>query len=186
MRTLIVLCLTAGLGFANAASAVNARVLDWMDLVPEEDQLAWQTVPDELEALNRELLDAGIDELTDEVRLPDVLYSTSVVPELAGEYVRLPGFIVPLEYNARNEAVAFFLVPYFGACIHLPPPPPNQIVYVEFPDGAPGGDDVIFDPYWVVGKMTIDTTENELGVSTYTIVADHLALYDDYEERPNY
>ncbi len=179
MRTLTLFCTLSSLLFVAAVHASEPRTLDWMDLVPEADRKAWELVPDQLEQLNRDLLERGLDELTDEVKLPDVLYSTAVVPELDGQYVRLPGFIVPLEYNARNEAVAFFLVPYFGACIHLPPPPPNQIVYVRFPEGAPGGDDLLYDPYWVTGTIKIDTTENELGVSTYTIDARHLVVYQE-------
>jgi uncharacterized protein len=179
MRTLKSFCLLFALATLGTAHAQQPRTLDWMDLVPDEDRLAWETVPEQLELLNADLLAAGIDEITDEVKLPDVLYSTAVRSELEGQYVRLPGFIVPLEYNERNEATGFFLVPYFGACIHLPPPPPNQIVYVSFPDGAPGGEDLMFEPYWVSGTMRIDTTENELGVSTYSLDARHLTLYEE-------
>ena len=49
---------------------------------------------------------------------------------LEDKEVKLPGYVIPLEYYGR-EINTFLLVPYIGACIHVPPPPPNQIVYVD-------------------------------------------------------
>ena len=54
------------------------------------------------------------------------LISVNTVDTFNGKYVELSGFIVPVEANAQREITAFFIVPYFGACIHYPPPPPNQ------------------------------------------------------------
>ena len=54
--------------------------------------------------------------------------------ELAGKTVRIPGFTVPLE-DFASSATEFLLVPYVGACVHTPPPPPNQLVYVEMDEG---------------------------------------------------
>ena len=50
---------------------------------------------------------------------------------LNGQYVKLPGYVVPLESDAGGLLSEFLLVPYYGACIHVPPPPSNQIVYVR-------------------------------------------------------
>lgn len=49
---------------------------------------------------------------------------------LDGKVVRIAAFIVPLE-DDMQESDEFLLVPYFGACVHTPPPPPNQMVYVK-------------------------------------------------------
>ncbi len=53
-----------------------------------------------------------------------------VVKSLDGQQVKLPGYIVPLEVNEEGRTTEFLLVPYYGACIHVPPPPPNQIVHI--------------------------------------------------------
>jgi hypothetical protein len=50
---------------------------------------------------------------------------------LDGQNIRLPGYIVPLEVSEEGRTTEFLLVPYFGACIHVPPPPSNQIVHVK-------------------------------------------------------
>lgn len=159
------------------ASGQAPRTLDWFELLPDADREAMERLPDEMERLNEKLLSEGADELSSEVAMPAVLSSTAVRPELGGQQVRIPGYIVPIELNDRGEATGFFLVPYFGACIHLPPPPPNQMVYVRFPEGIPG--DQIYVPYWVTGPMSIETTENELGIATYSIAAQQIIVYNE-------
>ena len=62
------------------------------------------------------------------------VYNATLVDALDGRDVEIPGYALPLEY-AGTEISEFLLVPYVGACIHVPPPPPNQIVHVRFPEG---------------------------------------------------
>lgn len=157
-----------------AASAREARDLEWFDLLPEEDREAMKKLPETMAELNREQLESGADELTDDVKMPEVLSSTRVRGDLAGEYVRIPGFLVPLEHTEHGDPFRFFLVPYFGACIHSPPPPPNQIVHVTFSGGMPTD---LYAPYNVVGELEIETTRDELGLATYTIEADSISEF---------
>ena len=79
-----------------------------------------------------------------------------IVPALNGQQIRMPGYLLPLEFDG-TAAIEFLLVPYVGACIHVPPPPPNQIVYVRFDDGYenPG----LFTPVWVKGSLVVDISE---------------------------
>lgn len=74
----------------------------------------------------------------------------AVNESLNGQQVRLPGYLLPLENDGR-KVTEFLLVPYVGACIHAPTPPPNQIVHVKHAGGfeATG----MFDPVWVQGVM---------------------------------
>jgi hypothetical protein len=82
-----------------------------------------------------------------------------IVPALNGQQIRMPGYLLPLEFDG-TAAIEFLLVPYVGACIHVPPPPPNQIVYVRFDDGYenPG----LFTPVWVEGSLVVDISEKNL------------------------
>jgi len=87
-----------------------------------------------------------------------------VTPALAarrGKSVRIPGFMVPFEDGVAgvNE---FLLVPYFGACIHTPPPPPNQIVYVRMNGGA-RVEVNIWDAVYVEGVLEIESIESPYG-----------------------
>ncbi|HEY8507166.1 MAG TPA: DUF3299 domain-containing protein [Steroidobacteraceae bacterium] len=99
----------------------------------------------------------------------------SVNPDLDGVRVKLPGFIVPLEVGRNGIVREFFLVPYFGACIHVPPPPPNQIVYVRFPKGLEM--ESIYEAHWVTGKMRIENTTTRLGAAAYALAAEAVEIY---------
>lgn len=85
----------------------------------------------------------------------------SVVAELDGQVVRMPGYLLPLEFSGR-EVTEFLLVPYVGACIHSPPPPPNQIVHVRAE--KPFANLAVFAPIWVTGKMSTASAKKSLSL----------------------
>jgi hypothetical protein len=91
----------------------------------------------------------------------------NTVKELNGLRVRLPGYPVPFDFSAQGTYKEFLLVPYFGACIHAPPPPPNQIVYVSSPQGQKISN--IADPIWVDGILSTQKNDNDLGDAAYTL-----------------
>jgi uncharacterized protein len=101
--------------------------------------------------------------------------SFNVNKELDGASVKLPGFIVPLDVGKDGMVSEFFLVPYFGACIHVPPPPPNQIVHVRVPKGI--ALDSIYEAYWVTGRMKIENKTSRFGAAAYTLTADKVEVY---------
>ena len=105
----------------------------------------------------------------------NALQSFDVNPEVLDERIMIPGFIVPTEYNDDTRTTAFFLVPYFGACIHLPPPPPNQIIHVRFEEGVSLDDS--YEPHMVMGELTSEVTRNNLADSAYSIVAEGVDIY---------
>jgi hypothetical protein len=76
--------------------------------------------------------------------------ATNVNESLVGETVRIPGYVVPLEF-ADQKTVEFLLVPTAGACIHTPPPPANQLVHVHYPQGVKLNG--LYDPVWVNGRI---------------------------------
>jgi hypothetical protein len=94
---------------------------------------------------------------------------------LEGKNVRIPGFIVPLELDAQGKVTEFFLVPYFGACIHVPPPPPNQMLFVTVDKGIQL--DSMYAAYWVTGKLSTKTKQTRLGAAAYTLTASELEEY---------
>ncbi|MFN8791581.1 MAG: DUF3299 domain-containing protein [Bdellovibrionales bacterium] len=87
--------------------------------------------------------------------------------------IKMPGFMVPLEDNARR-VTEFLLVPTPQACIHVPPPPPNQMVHVRVKgSGAP----TAFGPIWVYGDFKISTSKSIYGESSFEIQADAIEPY---------
>ena len=99
----------------------------------------------------------------------------TVNKSLEGATVRLPGFIVPLEAVKSGDVSEFLLVPYFGSCIHVPPPPPNQIVYVH--TGKRSGIESIYDAYWITGKLHLQTKNTRLGSTAYELSAEKIEVY---------
>jgi hypothetical protein len=99
----------------------------------------------------------------------------NVNKSLEGATVRLPGFIVPLEAVKSGDVSEFLLVPYFGSCIHVPPPPPNQIVYVH--TGKRAGLESIYDAYWITGKLHLQTKTTRLGATAYELSAEKIEVY---------
>jgi len=109
-------------------------------------------------------------------KLQEALNSAPVVPEMDGKMVRLPGFVVPVE-GEDQTIYRFFLVPYFGACIHVPPPPSNQIVYVHYEPGVKL--DSLYDAVWITGKLHTETFSNEMASSGYSMEAYRIEAYDE-------
>ena len=81
--------------------------------------------------------------------------------KLDGKVVRIPGFVVPLD-DFTEEGAEFLLVPYYGACVHTPPPPPNQIVFVTM-EGKKNVKLTLFDAVWMEGRLKVSTVESPYG-----------------------
>ncbi len=93
---------------------------------------------------------------------------------LHGKQVRIPGFIVPLE-DFQEEAKEFLLVPYFGACVRYPPPPPNQLVYAKMS----GGKTKLswFEPVWIEGTLHVTKVDSPYGAAGFRMSVSRIAPY---------
>ncbi len=158
------------------------KEIDWVELIPDDDLDALMNPPEYLneiedgsfeDQISNQLLGA-LEQATDD-RYQQALTSAEVKPEYDQQQIRLPGFIVPVEMNEQQLVTEFFLVPYFGACIHLPPPPPNQIIYVTTKQGV--AQQNLYDPSWVDGTLTTTLIENEIAVAAYALTADNIEPY---------
>jgi hypothetical protein len=154
---------TTASSFANDDN--TPLTLDWIDLIPKSER-------NQFDAMGMPSADhSGNAALQSKIG--------SVRQELNGSQVKLPGFVIPLEGD-ENNVTEFLLVPYFGACIHVPPPPPNQIVYVKFEEGAPVHR--LWDVIYVVGTLKTETINHELAETGYVIDGIRIEDYDDYDD----
>ena len=117
-----------------------------------------------LKSLERNLIDSGINvdyllSQRERVREARRVQAETVVEELNGKTIRMPGYALPLEFDG-TQVKEFLLVPYVGACIHTPPPPANQIVHVKSNEGFETKS--LFDPVWVTGEMSIVSSKQSL------------------------
>ncbi|MEM1086168.1 MAG: DUF3299 domain-containing protein, partial [Pseudomonadota bacterium] len=100
----------------------------------------------------------------------------NTVPELNETKIRIPGYTVPFEYGSNAEITEFLLVPYYGACIHAPPPPPNQTIFAETEEPMRLRD--LAQAVWINGTLYAETQESELADAAYTIRVDSVEVFD--------
>ncbi|OOG21800.1 hypothetical protein B1C78_15985 [Thioalkalivibrio denitrificans] len=99
---------------------------------------------------------------------------TPVVEALDGERVRIGGFVVPLEGDGER-VTEFLLVPYEGACIHVPPPPPNQVIHVQMQ--APGARLRLFDAVWLTGTLQARRVPSDLADAGYSMRPERIEAF---------
>jgi hypothetical protein len=95
--------------------------------------------------------------------------------DLKDTIVKIPGYIVPLDLTLSG-LTSFVLVPYVGACIHTPPPPPNQLIYVT--TDIPWTQDNMWDAVWITGLLGHETTSTDVAETGYTLSAQKIEIYE--------
>lgn len=147
------------------APAGAARELDWDELLPQDVRARFSGGPPP--PTHDTLGEGGL--------AAQQVMDFSVNKALDGALIKIPGFIVPLDVGKDGLVTDFFLVPYFGACIHVPPPPPNQIVHVRISKGI--ALDSIYEAYWITGRMKVVNKSTRLGASAYQLAASNVEIY---------
>jgi len=159
------------------------RTVEWLDLMPKNNLDALLNPPDYVSQMEEGAFE---DEILTELRnMPkeisdpyqQALVSTEVIKEMDGQRIRIPGFVVPLEFGENKKVTQFFLVPYFGACIHVPPPPPNQIIFVTSKKGLAIRE--LYDPLWISGIITTSRIENDVALAAYKMEMEFFEIYEE-------
>lgn len=140
------------------------RTIGWEQLIPA----GWDPYKD-LKALNLDGLKDNDPKAEEALKKMRKMWDNAPInPLILGQSVRLPGYMVPLE-DLPEGTKEFLLVPYFGACVHSPPPPANQIVHVVL--DKPIKRFRLMDTLWVTGPLSATKTDSHMGVSSYRIDA---------------
>ncbi len=109
-------------------------------------------------------------------KMHDIWDNAPVNSALIGQSVRIPGYVVPLEVSIYGIK-EFLLVPYFGACIHTPPPPSNQIIHVWSEKQRKSLRSM--DTVWVSGTLTAERSQSDMGQSSYRLDAKDVQPYEE-------
>lgn len=152
-------------GPASAAPTAGAfRKIAWDDLTPKD----WDPLK-EFKGLNMSALSDSDPRANAMLkRLSEVWDNAPTNAAMEGAAVRIPGYLVPLE-ESKAGMTEFLLVPYFGACIHSPPPPSNQIIHVL--PKAPAKGLRSMDAVWISGTLRTVRADTSMGVSSYRMDA---------------
>ena len=152
------------------AASTPAKEVSWDALVPPQ----WNPLK-EFEGMNLGMLKDGDPRATNLLkRMREVWDQAPVNEAIDGTFIRIPGYVVPLE-ESKDGMKEFLLVPYFGACIHSPPPPANQIIHVLSNQPVRGLRSM--ETVWVQGKVQAFRHDSFMGTSGYRIEAPVVELY---------
>ena len=152
------------------------RTITWEALVPPD----WDPFK-EFKGMDLATLQDGDPKATQMLkRMREVWDTAPVNKALVGQAVRIPGFVVPLE-DTKEGVKEFLLVPYFGACVHSPPPPSNQIIHV-LPKSAVKGLRSM-DAVWITGTLTNAQTDSYMGASSWRVEAVGVVPYTEPKPR---
>ena len=158
----------------------------WSDLLPEgaldeyfrQQEEFYERLEMRLQAEATRLSDvtagAEIEEGSDLDYMPQ-FGTFDTVDDIDGTLIRIPGYVVPFTFETDDRYTEFLFVPSQGACIHTPPPPPNQVIYVRAEEAARVED--IWAPYYLEGVISIERNENDLGNAAYTVDLSSLDLF---------
>lgn len=173
--------------FYAAQSQAEPLVLTWQDLEPAADTGVPMTLPKNSKILGTpatqdfRVTEAELKEMLGEIEfMKDMQPQDSrLVGKLDGKRVRIPGYATPVGFNGE-DVTQFLLVPYLGACIHVPPPPANQIVFVKNAKGLTVSQ--VWEPIWLTGVLRTKSVSTVLADVGYTIEEGTVEPYEAYPE----
>ena len=142
--------------------------LRWKDLIPEDEVARYELY---MQAQSASL--ALLDHTDDSLKMNQITFGTTR-SDLNQKTVSIPGFIIPLEGDDKT-LTEFMLVPFVGACIHVPPPPPNQIIYVISEEGVNMED--LWTGVTVEGTISTESVDNDLASIGYQMKLDKIEKF---------
>lgn len=149
--------------------------IDWQVLLGDKDKALFATLKQQQNTLQNAVVSGMAPEEKMEADLLmsalkantwNALDGYQVNPSYAEIRIEIPGFLVPLDMENQRVS-SFFIVPYFGACLHFPPPQPNQIIYVQLPQSIEL--QPLDTPLLFSGKLVAELFEDPIGTSAWTM-----------------
>jgi hypothetical protein len=152
----------------------GVRRIGWDDLMPEgEEQRLEEMYRAQLSRLysGPMIAEGSLEDMSIQIG------TFNTVDALNGKNIRIPGYGVPFEFGMESTTREFLLVPYYGACIHSPPPPPNQTIYVTSKKPVPMK--MFADAIWAEGVLRARRQDTDLADAAYTL---ELTGIDEYRD----
>ena len=146
-----------------AALAATPRVITWEDLIPPGVPYGEIIGQGEIDAAN----DRWLPEFDEN--------ATKLNKELNGALIKMPGYVLPIDLST-DGVTSFIMVPYVGACIHTPPPPANQLVFVD--SETPWPSNQLWDPVWVTGQIRHELQSTTIADIGYAMQAEKIEVYE--------
>jgi hypothetical protein len=146
--------------------------IKWTDLLPKD----WKPAQ-VLKSLNFDDMDDNDPRIEKALEQYKKLWEEAPAnTSMEGQKIKIPGYVVALDFESRNIK-EFLLVPYFGACVHMPPPPSNQTLFVRAKKALKNI--YTMDTVWVSGTLKIQHMSSDVGAASYELSADKIEVYND-------
>ena len=152
----------ASAALPRAALAKTPTEITWDDLIPPGVPYSEIVAAGEMDE-NNDIWQPVFDE-----------NATKLNPVLDRAYIKMPGYIIPIDQSI-DGVTSFVLVPYVGACLHTPPPPANQLVFVT--TNKPWPSDNLWNAVWVTGQMQHELQSTEVAETGYLLKAEEMETY---------
>ena len=161
-----------------ALSDKEYRELDWKELAPDTES------EDKIIAKYQPLIDKIPEGAKDAKPIYDKMIAEfnalPANPKLDGQKIKIPGYVTVLEQD-KGLVREFLLVPYYGACIHVPPPPLNNTLLIKLKKDQRLHIDDVYEPVWVKGVIQTKNTKTDLATAGYLINNAEVKLFDSEE-----
>ena len=143
----------------NNSVIADATIITWDDLSPAKGEQVKRNIGDNTEIIGiPDISEFGGSQESFDIFLDDMKFLKEMQGDggfinmnLNNKKIKIAGYIAPITFDGEN-ITEFLFVPYRGACIHVPPPPPNQIIYVKSASGLRADD--MWSPQWITGILT--------------------------------
>lgn len=151
--------------------------ITWQDLIPEAER----TVLEQYQSNDDQSLDGLTNQILNSINAASdsqyqaALNSFNTVTALNRKAVKIDGFVVPISFHPNKDVKTLFIVPYFGACIHFPPPAPNQMIFAELDEGFT--ENALEQAFSFTGVLNIELYEDMLGSSAYTLDVKAISIF---------
>lgn len=167
-------CLSMGPLMASGAD--GTRTLAWADLQPPGESEYNARIASKLTSgLYDAIRTRRVKEYQSEAAALRRQLKSGVDGSLDGKHVRIPGYVVPLDFDDGGRVREFLLVPFYGACIHVPAPPSNQVIHVFVP--RPREIAELQLPIWAEGRLTVRHSTSSLASASYQLTMTALQAY---------
>lgn len=141
--------------------------IKWEALIPKD----WDPAK-EFKALDLSRLHDNDPRATDALsKLKNLWENAPGEPSMNGRKIRIAGYALPLE-NSANKVTEFLIVPYYGACVHTPPPPANQIIHAK--SFKPLSGVKMMAPIWTYGTLNLHKESTQWGVAGYRLTVERI------------
>lgn len=148
-----------------------AERIAWEDLMPEGEEARLTALYAEQIAASGTITEGDVTDVAQQIG------TFQTVDAMDGKRIRLPGYTVPFDFGLNAEITEFLLVPYYGACLHIPPPPPNQTIFVT--SQVPIRLRDLKQAVWIEGVLRTQTRTSDLADTAYIVELDGMEPYQN-------